>query len=259
MSGTAGVDRLLGGMIATATTFAGMAHADTVSIFATRDATLYESNDGNAANGAGRYLFAGRTNQNLVRRALTCFDVAAVLPNGAEITSVRLIMNLSQANSSGLARSVSLHRALQGWTTGATDPTDTESLGAPTLIGDCTWTHSTSDGAGGGTPWQIVGGDFATTASASVATQALGLYTWTSAGLLDDVRNFAQNPSQNLGWFILGDESAAGTARRFDSADSGAEGGIVPRLEIEFATVPTPGPFALLAAAALVVSRRRRG
>jgi hypothetical protein len=61
-----------------------------------------------------------------------------------------------------------------------------------------------------------------------------------------------------VGWFILGDESATGTARRFDSADSAAFGGIVPRLEIEFTPIPTPATGAVLAFAALTRTRRRR-
>lgn len=230
--------------------------ADIVSIAAARDATIYESADGASANGAGRYLFAGRTNQNLARRGLLFFDLAGLLPAGAEITSARLQLNLVQANPVGLAWSVSLHRALTPWTTGATNPPDSEGQGAPTLAGDCTWIHASSDGNGGGAAWNSVGGDFVAQASASVATQALGLYTLTSAQLLADVRGFADAPTTNLGWFLLGDESTAGTARRFDSADGVAEGGIAPRLEIEFTVVPAPGAIALLALAG--VPRRRR-
>jgi len=234
------------------------ASAELVSLHATRDATLYQSSDGSLANGAGRYLFGGRTNQNLARRGLLHFDVASVVPTGAEITAVRLTLNLSQVNSGSGARDVSLHLALSPWTSGLSNPSDTESGGTAPLAGDATWLHSSADGAGGGTLWNTAGGDFAAFASATVSTQALGLYTWTSLGLLNDVRLFAGDPSRNHGWFLIGDESAAGTARRFDSADSAAEGGIVPVLEIEYSVVPAPGAIALLALAALVVPKRRR-
>ncbi|MFN9076032.1 MAG: hypothetical protein ACK5WX_01255, partial [bacterium] len=173
----------------------------------------------------------------------------------ATITSVRLILNLTQAN--GGNRTMTVHRALTAWTAGASDPESTEALGAPTLAGDATWLHSSADGAGGGLLWQSAGGDFAS-ASASLLTTTTGLQTWTSAGLVADVQSFLANPSANLGWFILGDESAAGTARRFDSADSAAFGGIVPRLEIEFTPIPTPAAGALLALAAFARTRRRR-
>jgi len=237
---------------------ADFARADLVSVTATRDATIYESDDGASANGAGRYLFAGRTNQNLSRRSLLYFDLNGLLPSGAEVTSVRLHLNLVQANPVGLAWNVSLHRALSPWTTGATNPPDSEGQGAPTLAGDCTWIHSSSNGSGGGVAWNTAGGDFRAQASASIATQALGLYTLTSAQLLADVREFTNTPAANLGWFLLGDESSAGTARRFDSADGVAEGGIAPRLEIEFTVVPAPAALALLPLAGLARRARRR-
>ena len=234
---------------------APVAHGDHVSITASRDATLYQSSDGSLANGAGQYLFAGKTNQNLARRSVLWFDIGAFVPADAAITSVRLILNVTQAN--GGNRTMTVHRALSAWTTGASDPDSTEASGAPTLAGDATWLHASADGAGGGVFWQSAGGDFAA-ASASLLTTTSGLQTWTSAGLVADVQSFLANPSANLGWFILGDESAAGTARRFDSADSATLGGIVPRLEIEFTPIPTPAAGALLAFAALARTRRRR-
>lgn len=232
------------------------AHGDLVSISASRDATLYQSTDGSLANGSGQYLFAGRTNQNLARRAVVWFDIASFVPSDATITSVRLVLNVTQAN--GGNRTVTVHRALTAWTTGASDPDSTEASGAPALAGDATWLHASADGAGGGTFWLTAGGDFAATASASLLTTTSGLQTWTSAALAADVQAARANPAANLGWFIVGDESAAGTARRFDSADSAAFGGIVPRLEIEFTPIPTPAAGVLLALGALARPRRRR-
>jgi len=234
------------------------ASADLLTLQATRDATIYQSNDGSLANGAGRYLFAGRTNQNLARRSLLHFDVASAIPTGAQITAARLTLNLSQVNAGSVARDVSLALALTSWTTGTSNPADTESVGAQALTGDCTWLHTSANGTGGGTLWETEGGDYAAFASATVSTQALGLYTWSSLGLLNDVRLFAQDPSRNHGWFLLGDESTAGTARRFDSADSALEGGIVPTLEIEYSVIPAPGPVVLLALAAFITPRRTR-
>ena len=238
---------------------AGTAHtarAELLSLSASRDAAIYESADGSAANGAGRYLFAGRNNQNLARRSLIHFELAGVVPDGAEITSARLILNLSQG-SAGPAREVRLHRALTAWTTGASDPADPEGSGMEPSPGDATWIHASFAGADGGTLWQHAGGDFDATASASALTGATGLYTWSSNALLADVRAFLAGSSANLGWFLVGDESAAGTARRFDSADGSAFGGVTPRLEIEFTVVPAPGALGLLAGAALIGRRRR--
>ncbi len=232
------------------------AQGELVSISASRDATLYESFDGSLANGAGQYLFAGKTNQNLTRRAVLWFDIATLVPADATVTAVRLILNVSQAN--GGNRTMTVHRALTAWTAGASDPDGTEAPGAPALAGDATWLHASADGVGGGDLWQSAGGDFAA-ASAVLLTTTSGLQAWSSAGLVADVQAFLANTAANLGWFIVGDESATGTARRFDSADSAALGGIVPRLEIEFTPIPTPATGALFALAALARVRRRRG
>ncbi|RLS96399.1 MAG: hypothetical protein DWI12_01835 [Planctomycetota bacterium] len=97
-------------------------NADLVSLTAMRNATLYPSADGSVANGAGQYFFAGRTNGDLIRRGLVQFDVFSAIPVGATITGARLTLNISQSN--GGDREVSVHRALNSWTTGASDPTD---------------------------------------------------------------------------------------------------------------------------------------
>ncbi len=244
--------------VASIASIACVAHADLVSLEATRNATLYQSADGSLANGAGQYCFAGRTNGDLIRRGLLQFDVFSAIPVGATITNARLTLNITQAN--GGDRVVTVNRAMNSWTTGASDPTGTESSGAPALLNDTTWLYRTANGAGGGLAWDNVGGDYSAFFSASLLTTTTGLQTWSSLGLLNDVRLFAVDPAQNFGWFLLGDESIVGTTRRFDSAYSASFGGIVPRLEIEFTTVPAPSACALLAMTGLTgfIARRKR-
>jgi hypothetical protein len=230
--------------------------ADLVFLTASRDATIYEAFDGSLANGAGRYLFAGKNNQNRARRGLIHFDIAGALPADAIITSARLTMNLSQG--AGAASTVSLHRALASWTTGSSNPDDPEGSGTLAGAGDATWLFSSADGAGGGTAWTTAGGDFIATASASRLTSTVGLYNWSSEQLAADAQAFLTAPEANFGWFILGDESAIGNARRFDSADSATLGGIAPLLVIEFTTVPAPGAIAILGLALRAPRRRTR-
>jgi hypothetical protein len=231
--------------------------ADFITVTATRDAAIYEDQDGFSANGAGRHLFAGRTQQNLLRRSLIRFDFEGLIPEGAVVTSVTLELHASQGQ--GGLRTVSLHRALAPWTTGSSNPPDSEGQGASTTAGDCTWIHASSNGLGlGGTLWANAGGDFASTASASSLTGATGLQSWSSDGLIADIQAFLENPAANFGWFIIGDETTAGTARRFDSADSTAEGGVAPALTIGFLTIPAPGAAALLASTGILATRRRR-
>lgn len=220
--------------------------AEVTVLSASHDATLYESSSGSLGSGAGQYLFAGRNNQapsGLIRRALIRFDLSGAIPQGAEITAVRLILNLSQYN--GGPTDVALHRSLTSWTTGGSDPSGNEGSGAPALADDATWLHSSYQ-AGGGSLWNSPGGDFSAAASASTLTTGLGLYTWTSDALRSDVRIFAANPAMNFGWFLIGPETQVGVTRRFDSSESAGVGGIVPRLEIEWIVVPAPGAVALI-------------
>jgi hypothetical protein len=234
------------------------ASADMIVIGAAQDGTLYESAAGALANGAGQYIFAGRNNQapsGLIRRGLIQFDLSGAVPEGAEIVAVRLVLNLSQFN--GGPASVSLHRALTPWTTGSSDPSGNEGSGTAPAAQDATWLHS-SFGASGGSLWQSPGGDFAADESASVLTTGLGLYTWSSEALLADVRSFAASPATNFGWFLIGPEDVPGVTRRFDSSESAAAGGIVPRLEVEWAYVPAPGVGMVLLVGIALGMRRRR-
>lgn len=247
--------------VAAAAAAGDAAVAGIVTLGAVQDATLYESQDGSLANGAGQYIFAGRNNQSpsgLVRRGLVQFDLAGLVPEGAEIVAARLVLNLSQFN--GGPAEVSLHRSLSAWSSGASDPSGNEGSGAPAGAGDATWIHSSFGGqAGTSSFWGTPGGDFSATASASVLTTGLGLYTWTSDALLADVRAFASSPSTNFGWFIIGPESLVGVTRRFDSSESAPVGGIVPRLEIEWHVVPGPaGALALAVGIAGAGGARRR-
>ena len=56
-----------------------------VSVVASQDNSLYEDSQGVLSNGAGDYLFAGRTKQSAgrsLRRALVQFDIAGAVPPG---------------------------------------------------------------------------------------------------------------------------------------------------------------------------------
>ncbi|HWB19784.1 MAG TPA: hypothetical protein VG711_05750, partial [Phycisphaerales bacterium] len=77
----------------TAVIFAGEARGTTVSLTAGHDTTLYEDPAGALGNGAGAYVFAGRTNTPTLRRALFWFDVQSVVPDGAVITNASLVLH----------------------------------------------------------------------------------------------------------------------------------------------------------------------
>jgi hypothetical protein len=89
------------------------AQTDTLIINPSRDNTLYESDEGNLSNGQGEYLFIGRTNQPLIRRALLHFDVAAELPGNARVLSAELHVHVS--NAVGGSQPATVHEVLRSW------------------------------------------------------------------------------------------------------------------------------------------------
>ena len=226
--------------------------ADMMQISASRDTTLYESPTGALGNGSGQYFFAGTTNQPQLRRALVAFETTSILPENALIQSVTLRLHV--ASTSTQTNNFSLYRMTSNWTEGASDATGTEGSGTIALAGDATWLHSSLPGA----LWNTTGGDFNSVASAMLSIGDLGFYSWTSAQMTADFRAWVANPQSSFGWMLRGDESAAGTTRRFDSSES-FDSTFAPTLVIEYSIVPAPGSLALLSiSSALALGKRRR-
>lgn len=233
---------------ALAGTSVGTTSAAVVSIPASRDATLYFSANGSLANGAGETTFVGRNSQGNTRRTLLGFDIASMVPAGSTITGVTLTLNVSSANAP--STNVDLHRLTSDWSEGPTDPAN-DGQGAASQAGDTTWLHRSYPDV----LWTTPGGDFASAISATTAVGGLGLYQWSSSGMISDVQSWLDAPGGNFGWALLGDEINNSSAKRFDSRTIGTAG-IAPVLEVTY--IPTPGAGALMAGAALVGLRRRR-
>jgi hypothetical protein len=240
----------------TATTLpASMAHADTITFGASRDATIYQNNPDNS-NGAGFTMFAGNNGMNSPRRALLDFDVAGNVPAGSTITGVALTLVLQGvAGSDTTPRTISLHSLLADWgegTTGTGLGGGGTGQGFPANPGDATWSQNHF----GVSAWTNAGGDFSATASASaVVSQSLdSAYTWGStAALVSDVQNWLDSPGSNFGWLLMGDESGTQTFRQFYTRDE-ANIAFRPELLIDFtpASVPEPSTLVMAGIAALV-------
>lgn len=158
------------------------AAAETVSIEASRDATMIQHPDGALANGAGPALFAGRNNQdeNSIRRALVHFDIAGVVPRPAIIQDVRLVLYLTPSNTG--PREIRVHRVLADWSEGASSSSG--GGGDDAGPGDVTWIHRTYDTDF----WTISGGQFVGHPSAALDVSDPGYFTWEGRGLTRDVR-----------------------------------------------------------------------
>jgi hypothetical protein len=221
--------------------------ADTISLQASRDNTLFESMTGATSNGAGPNFFVGRNSQGSIRRALLRFDLASI-PAGSTITSVSLTLVASQTQ--GPATDIALHRTLADW--GEAGSQSSGGGGAPSQPGDATWIHTFFNTS----LWTNAGGDFTAAASATESVFEPGIYTWDSTSdLIADAQSWLDNPSSNYGWTLTGLETTSGTAKRFESRE-GPENAR-PVFTVEY-VVPAPSAAGVAALAGLVTLRRRR-
>src|SRR6266550_4022525 len=213
-----------------------LASAATIDINPIKDNTLYEyvPADGDRSNALGDYFFAGETAMGEIRRGVLAFDIAGNIPAGSTITGVSLSMNMSRTPSD-TNRTVELHVLLADWGEGTSHAPGEEGDGAPATPNDATWRHRFFDTIF----WTTQGGDFSGRVSASQSVGAIGQYTWTSAQMVADVQSWLDNPANNFGWLVLGDESGSATAKRFDTRESTNP----PVLTIQYtASTPTPTP-----------------
>jgi hypothetical protein len=187
-----------------------------VVIPAIKDNSLYEDAAGALSNGQGVNLVAGRTGQatGSIRRGLIAFDLAGKIPAGVKITGAQLRLKLGGGSSDPAM--VAVHKALADWGEGASDAGEKQGQGADSTLSDATWIHTFYDTAF----WATPGGDFVPTASAEVQVVGNGAYVWTSEAMLADVQSWIDNPMQNFGWLLLGDEAVSGSAKKFLSREN---------------------------------------
>lgn len=226
--------------------------AETVSFEAVRDNTLYFDLSGAVSNGLGPTFFAGRNAGNATRRGLLAFDLSAI-PAEAVIEAVSLRLFLSQAQPFPTA--VTLHRLTSDWGEGASNAGVRGGAGTTATTGDATWIHSFRPG----NLWTLAGGDFLPSASASTPVAEEGaFYTWANTpALTADVQSWLEQPAQNFGWIIRGDETQSATAKAFASHEAG-RAAERPQLTVSYSLIPEPHSLLLAVAGGLVCCRRPR-
>lgn len=162
--------------------------ATPVVLGAAKDNTLYEDAQGDRSNGAGEYMFAGKTQEvsESLRRALVAFAVADSLAPGSVIDSVFLDLNMSRTTGHPQAFTTTLHKVLADWGEGASAAGRGEGAGADAEPGDATWLFR-----------------FNTQISISPSLKA-------------DVQSWVDATASNFGWLLQGDETTV-SAKRFDS------------------------------------------
>jgi hypothetical protein len=137
------------------------AKANTISLGASRDATIYQNTPDNS-NGAGFTTFAGNNGMDSPRRSLLDFDVAGNVPAGSTIDSVQLSLVLQGvAGVDTTPRTISLLPLLTNWgegTSGMGLGGGGTGQGFPAKQGDATWSQNFF----GVSAWTNSGGDFST-------------------------------------------------------------------------------------------------
>ncbi|MBI2425866.1 MAG: putative Ig domain-containing protein [Candidatus Hydrogenedentes bacterium] len=200
---------------------AGTAEGAAVGIIQTflapaiKDNTLYETPDGSVSNGIGPHLYTGQNAGGILRRGLLAFDVTEGVPAGSEIVEVNL--HLSTSTGAGGAQAISLYHLQQNWGEGLSDASASGDDGAAPEAGDATWIHSFFDSE----LWVNPGGDTAPDPVATAMVNETGRYTWSSPEMIDDVSEWLNDPAQNFGWLLGGNETDPDSVKRFDSRENG--------------------------------------
>ena len=228
------------GMLVILTAAAPLA-ADELSMTSVKDNTLIEDPSLALSAGASSSFYSGRVGSNggnTLRRGVIAFDIAGVVPEGSTITAVTLTLRCSKVPSGSAAQLIKLQRMLADW--GEGNSVAFGGGGAPATPGSATWVnrfHPTD-------PWTTPGGDFSSTVSGSVMVGAVGNYTFAStAAMVADVQAWLDDPANNFGWAVIGNETTPQQIRRFDTHES-ALPAWRPNLVITFEP-PSTNPYDL--------------
>ncbi len=238
--------------------FSSPANGASVVITPSKDNTLYESASGILSNGQGDFLFAGQTGPSdgiNIRRGLIAFDLAAAIPANSLITGVTLTMLVSKVAGAGFGSQVTLSRLTGDWGEAASRAPAPEGAGGTALPGDATWLHQFFSND----PWTTPGGDFLVQPSATSTIGSAGqTVQWSSPGLVNDAQSWLNQPNNNFGWIIRGNEAAANSAVQFASRTNFVVSAR-PALTVQYEPIPEPTSAALaLTALVLVTAKRRR-
>lgn len=224
-----------------------------VDLTPSKDNTIFQNNATLSAGGQIGIFVGANNSTSAARRGLVQFDVAGGLPAGVTIVDASLTLTLEMANNA-TARNISLYRLSSDWGEGTAGAGMLTGAGSPAADGDATWTEAKHNQVN----W-AAGGDIITPASAtlSVAGNTPGTaYTWTSAGLLNDVKDWYANPAANSGWEIVNaDEGIPQSVKAFYSREYSVNTALRPTLTITYVPEPTAFVLALVGGALLLLRR----
>ena len=208
----------------------------TVNLVADKD-NMMLSEDGTKSNGAGSYIFAGKTGSLGNRRALIHFDLS-IIPVGATITSATLTITIDKIANGGTNKPLAIHKINKDWGEGRSDAGSGEGKGAPAQTNDATWINNFYPTSS----WGASGGDFDAAPSASTTVgdpQEISISgkAGENPTLMANVQSWINTPSNNFGWLLRGDESGGASALRILSRENGITSSR-PTLSVTYSVLP---------------------
>jgi hypothetical protein len=214
------------------------ARADVAVLTPSADTSLFEYNPGNNL-GAMPYVPAGVTGAGgggARARGLFKFDIAGNLPSNAIITSATLMLRVTKVGETSFAMNFHLRRALRDWGEGnKTDNIFEPGQGSAASPGEATWNERIAGTNSWGDFGGLEGTDYVSPTSVTRSIAGLGLYDFTSTGIVADAQTWLNLPGTNFGWFLMAQfESTMSTAKHFGSREGGTN---APQLILNY-TVP---------------------
>jgi len=193
-------------------------------------------NSGRPNNNAGAtgWFSVGRDGIGGVRRGLFRFDLSSI-PTGSAINSAQVQLTVTRVPGRSPADSTfDLFRLQADWNEGNKGGNN----GAVASTGEATWNERMRSTASWITPGAMDDAVAISSASAFVDDTRNASYTWSGAGLVEDVQFWVDNPSQNFGWLMRSRaENSSRSVRGFAARQSGANTGT---LVVNYTPPPPP-------------------
>jgi spore coat protein A len=228
------------------------ASADSVTIIADADGSIYEDNQTNA-NGAGTLFHVGNNGGGNARRALIRFPVTTI-PAGSTITSVTMTLVVDHTNDGpgSVSNSISVYRLTQAWLEGplvAPGSGGSGTAASTSADNSATWSHRIYNA----NTWSTPGGTHVAAASATTnVAESTGAKTWSGAGLVADVQAWVDGTANN-GWILKGNETTNASARNFRSRQH-ATVSSRPKIDVVFTPPATTGRCCLPDGSCLILN-----
>jgi hypothetical protein len=217
------------------------------TLYATKDAGIFNNAAGTAVqanygSGGSNQMHVGLFNGGVYGRSLLQFNLSSI-PSNATITNV--VLTFSDGGNGQNIPQIFVHKLTQGWTEGNANSACPFS-GACNVPGvaltsqtDVTWRETSYSGGALTNLWLTTGGNFAATASTTSTAEGNNAKLFSSAGLIQDVQNWVNNPTSNFGWLLKMDEAltSPSTMQRYrtkEGASASGDNTTAPKLVVTY-------------------------